>query len=176
MGAFYRVRMSLAASDRDREGFNSLIQELKNRDWDLLLNQDESAFITAVANEHEKWELEVQFHDDSRFTTKSRSRWIVKDESLNRIDRVINRLNFYDEDSNDRTFWKIDKRLRSFEAITEAKVGNDLDFSYFFDAVDENTNYYQRLSDTVRKATSIDIEYNDLTEENSIIPQRTIKN
>ena len=168
--------MSLAASDRDIEGFNALIRELKHRDWDLLLNREEFAFITAVANEHEKWELEVQFHDDSRFTTKSRSRWIVKDESLNRIERVINRLNFYDEDSNDRTFWKIDKRLRSFEAITEAKVGNDLDFSYFFDAVDENTNYYQRLSDTVRKATSIDIEYNDLTEENSIIPQRTIKN
>ena len=168
--------MSLAASERDIEGFNALIQELKHRDWDLLLNREEFAFITAVANEHEKWELEVQFHDDSRFTTKSRSRWIVKDESLNRIERVINRLNFYDDDSNDRTIWKINKKLQSFEAITEAKVGNDLDFSYFFDAVDENTNYYQRLSDTVRKATSIDIEYNDLTEENSIIPQRTIKN
>ena len=168
--------MSLAASDRDIEGFNALIRELKHRDWDLLLNREEFAFITAVANEHEKWELEVQFHDDSRFTTKSRSRWIVKDESLNRIERVINRLNFYDEDSNDRTFWKIDKRLRSFEAITEAKVGNDLDFSYFFDAVDENTNYYQRLSDTVRKASTISVEYNDFTEENSIIPQRTVKN
>ena len=168
--------MSLAASDRDMEGFNALIRELKHRDWDLLLNREKFAFITAVANEHEKWELEVQFHDDSRFTTKSRSRWIVKDESLNRIERVINRLNFYDDDSNDRTIWKIDKNLQSFEAITEAKVGDDVDFSYFFDAVDENTNYYQRLSDTVRKATSIDIEYNDLTEENSIIPQRTIKN
>ena len=95
--------MSLVASDRDIDGFNALIQELKYRDWDLLLNQDEFAFITAVANEHEKWELEVQFHDDSRFTTKSRSRWIVKDESLNRIERVINRLNFYDDDSNGRT-------------------------------------------------------------------------
>ena len=168
--------MSLAASDRDIEGFNALIQELKNRDWDLLLNREKFAFITAVANEHEKWELEVQFHDDSRFTTKSRSRWVVKDESLNRIERVINRFNFYDDDSNDRTIWKIDKKLQSFEAITEAKVGDDVDFSYFFDAVDENTNYYQTLSDTVRKASSIGIEYNDLTEENSIIPQRTIKN
>ena len=168
--------MSLAASDRDIEGFNALIQELKNRDWDLLLNREKFAFITAVANEHEKWELEVQFHDDSRFTTKSRSRWVVKDESLNRIERVINRFNFYDDDSNDRTIWKIDKKLQSFEAITEAKVGDDVDFSYFFDAVDENTNYYQRLSDTVSKASSIGIEYNDLTEENSIIPQRTIKN
>ena len=80
--------MSLAASDREIEGFNALIQELKNRDWDLLLNQEKFAFITAVANENEKWELEVQFHDDSRFTTKSRSRWIVKDESLNRIETV----------------------------------------------------------------------------------------
>ena len=168
--------MSLAASDREIEGFNALIQELKNRDWDLLLNRDESAFITAVANEHEKWELEVQFHDDSRFTTKSRSRWIVKDESLNRIERVIKRFNFYDDDSNDRTIWKIDKRLRSFETITEAEVADNVDFSYFFDAVDENTNYYQRLSDTVRKASLIGIEYNDFTEENSIIPQRTIKN
>ena len=168
--------MSLVASDRDIDGFNALIQELKYRDWDLLLNQDEFAFITAVANEHEKWELEVQFHDDSRFTTKSRSRWIVKDESLNRIEREINRLNFYDDYSNERTIWKIDKNLQSFEAITEAKVGDDVDFSYFFDAVDENTNYYQRLSDTVRKASSIGIEYNDFTEENSIIPQRTIKN
>ena len=168
--------MSLAASDRDIEGFNALIQELKNRDWDLLLNREKFAFITAVANEHEKWELEVQFHDDSRFTTKSRSRWVVKDESLNRIERVINRFNFYDDDSNDRTIWKIDKKLQSFEAITEAKVGDDVDFSYFFDAVDENTNYYQTLSDTVRKASSIGIEYNDFTEENSIIPQRTIKN
>ena len=168
--------MSLAPSDRDIEGFNALIQELNNRDWDLLLNQDEFAFITAVANEHEKWELEVQFHDDSRFTTKSRSRWIVKDESLNRIERVINRLNFYDDDSNGRTIWKIDKKLQSFEAITEAKVGDDVDFSYFFDAVDENTNYYQRFSDTVRKASTIGIEYNDFTEENSIIPQRTVKN
>ncbi len=168
--------MSLVASDRDIDGFNALIEELKYRDWDLLLNQDEFAFITAVANEHEKWELEVQFHDDSRFTTKSRSRWIVKDESLNRIERVINRLNFYDDDSNGRTIWKIDKKLQSFEAITEAKVVDDVDFSYFFDAVDENTNYYQRLSDTVRKASSIGIEYNDFTEENSIIPQKTIKN
>ena len=168
--------MSLAASDRDIEGFNALIQELKNRDWDILLNREKFAFITAVANEHEKWELEVQFHDDSRFTTKSRSRWVVKDESLNRIERVIKRFNFYDEDSSDRTFWKIDKKLQSFEAITEAKVGNDLDFSYFFDAVDENTNYYQSLSDTVRKASSIGIEYNDLNEENSLIPQKTIKN
>ena len=114
--------MSLAASDREIEGFNALIQELKNRDWDLLLNQEKFAFITAVANEHEKWELEVQFHDDSRFTTKSRSRWVVKDESLNRIERVIKRFNFYDDDSNDRTIWKIDKKLRSFEAITKAKV------------------------------------------------------
>tara|TARA_B100000482_G_scaffold27482_1_gene17684 strand:- start:34 stop:540 length:507 start_codon:yes stop_codon:yes gene_type:complete len=168
--------MSLAASDRDIEGFNALIQELENRDWDLLLNREKFAFITAVANEHEKWELEVQFHDDSRFTTKSRSRWIVKDESLNRIERVINRLNFYDDDSNDRTIWKIDKKLQSFEAITEAKVGDDVDFSYFFDAVDENTNYYQSLSDTVRKASTIGIEYNDFSEKNSLIPQRTIKN
>ena len=168
--------MSLAASDRDIEGFNALIQELKNRDWDLLLNREKFAFITAVANEHEKWELEVQFHDDSRFTTKSRSRWIVKDESLNRIERVINRLNFYDDDSNDRTIWKIDKKLQSFEAITEAKVGDDVDFSYFFDAVDENTNYYQSLSDTVREASSINIEYNDLNEGNSLIPQKTVKN
>ena len=168
--------MSLAASDRDIEGFNALIQELENRDWDLLLNREKFAFITAVANEHEKWELEVQFHDDSRFTTKSRTRWIVKDESLNRIERVINRLNLYDDDSNDRTIWKIDKKLQSFEAITEAKVGDDVDFSYFFDAVDENTNYYQSLSDTVRKASTIGIEYNDYSEKNSLIPQRTIKN
>ena len=168
--------MSLAASDRDIEGFNALIQELENRDWDLLLNREKFAFITAVANEHEKWELEVQFHDDSRFTTKSRSRWIVKDESLNRIERVINRLNFYDDDSNDRTIWKIDKKLQNFEAITVAKVGDDVDFSYFFDAVDENTNYYQSLSDTVRKASTIGIEYNDCSEKNSLIPQRTIKN
>ena len=168
--------MSLAASDRDIEGFNELIQELKNRDWDLLLNREEFAFITAVANEHEKWELEVQFHDDSRFTTKSRSRWVVKDESLNRIERAIKRFNFYDDDSNDRTIWKIDKKLQSFEAITEAKIADDVDFSYFFDAVDENTNYYQSLSDTVRKASSIGIEYNDLNEENSLIPQKTVKN
>ena len=168
--------MSLAASDRDIEGFNALIQELKNRDWDLLLNRDESAFITAVANEHEKWELEVQFHDDSRFTTKSRSRWIVKDESLNRIERVINRLNFYDDDSNDRTIWKIDKKLQSFEAITEAKVGDDVDFSYFFDAVDENTNYYQSLSDTVRKASTIGYEYSDYTKEKHKTPQKFVKN
>ena len=168
--------MSLAASDRDIEGFNALIQELENRDWDLLLNREKFAFITAVANEHEKWELEVQFHDDSRFTTKSRSRWIVKDESLNRIERVIKRFNFYDDDSNDRTIWKIDKKFQSFEAITEAKVGDDVDFSYFFDAVDENTNYYQSLSDTVRKASTIGIEYNDYSEKNSLIPQRTIKN
>ena len=100
----------------------------------------------------------------------------MKDESLNRIERAIKRFNFYDDDSNDRTIWKIDKKLQSFEAITEAKIADDVDFSYFFDAVDENTNYYQRLSDTVRKASSIGIEYNDFTEENSIIPQRTIKN
>jgi len=168
--------MSLAASDRDIESFSALIQELKKRDWDLLLNREKFAFITAIANEHEKWELEVQFHDDSRFTTKSRSRWIVKDESLNRIEGAIKRFNFYDDVSNDRTIWKIDKKLQSFEAITKAKVGDDVDFSYFFDAVDENTNYYQRLSDTVRKASSIGIEYNDFTEENSIIPQRTINN
>jgi len=169
--------MSLAASDRDMEGFNALIRELKHRDWDLLLNREKFAFITAVANEHEKWELEVQFHDDSRFTTKSRSRWIVKDESLNRIESVIDRLNFYENnDSNDNTIWKIDKKLRSFEAITEAKVSDDVDFSYFFDAVDENTNYYQSLSDTVRKASTIGIEYNDYSEKNSLIPQRTIKN
>ena len=168
--------MSLAASDTNRKGFNALIQELKNRDWDLLLNQEKFAFITAVANENEKWELEVQFLEDSRFTTKSRSRWIVKDESLNRIERVINRFNFYDDDSNDRTIWKIDKRLRSFEAITEAEVADDVDFSYFFDAVDENTNYYQSLSDTVREASSIGIEYNDLNQENSLIPKKTVKN
>ena len=167
--------MSLVASDRDIDGFNALIEELKYRDWDLLLNQDEFAFITAVANEHEKWELEVQFHDDSRFTTKSRSRWIVKDESLNRIERVINRLNFYDDDSNDRTIWKIDNKLRSFEAITEAKVADDVDFSYFFDAVDENMNYYQSLSDTVRKASTIGYEYNDYTKEKNKASQRFVK-
>jgi len=168
--------MSLAASERDREGFNALIRELKHRDWDLLLNREEFAFITAVANENEKWELEVQFHDDSRFTTKSRSRWIVKDESLNRIERVINRLNFYDDDSNDRTIWKIDKNLQSFEAITEAKVADDVDFSYFFDAVDENMNYYQSLSDTVRKASTIGIEYSDSTKEKHKTPQKFVKN
>jgi len=168
--------MSLAASDRDIEGFNALIRELKHRDWDLLLNREEFAFITAVANEHEKWELEVQFHDDSRFTTKSRSRWIVKDESLNRIERVINRLNFYDDDSNDRTIWKIDNKLRSFEAITEAKVADDVDFSYFFDAVDENMNYYQSLSDTVRKASTIGYEYSDYTKEKNKTSQRFVKN
>ena len=168
--------MSLVASDRDIDGFNALIEELKYRDWDLLLNQDEFAFITAVANEHEKWELEVQFHDDSRFTTKSRSRWIVKDESLNRIERVINRLNFYDDDSNGRTIWKIDKKLQSFEAITEAKVVDDVDFSYFFDAVDENTNYYQSLSDTVRKASTIGCEYNNYTKEKNKASQRFVKN
>ena len=168
--------MSLAASERDIEGFNALIRELKHRDWDLLLNREEFAFITAVANEHEKWELEVQFHDDSRFTTKSRSRWIVKDESLNRIERVINRLNFYDDDSNDRTIWKIDKKLQSFEAITEAKVADDEDFSYFFDAVDENMNYYQSLSDTVRKASTIGYEYSDYTNEKHKTPQKFVKN
>ena len=168
--------MSLAASDRDIEGFNALIQELKNRDWDILLNREKFAFITAVANEHEKWELEVQFHDDSRFTTKSRSRWVVKDESLNRVERVINRLNFYDYDSCERTIWKIDKKLRSFEAITEAKVSDDVDFSYFFDAVDENMNYYQSLSDTVRKASTIGYEYNDYTKEKNKASQRFVKN
>ncbi len=40
----------------------------------------------------------------------------------------------------------------------------------------QKTNYYQRLSDTVRKASSIGIEYTDFTEENSINPQKTIKN
>ena len=100
----------------------------------------------------------------------------MKDESLNRIERVIKRFNFYDDDSNDRTIWKIDKKLQSFEAITEAKVGDDVDFSYFFDAFDENTNYYQSLSDTVRKASTIGIEYIDFSEKNSLIPQRTIKN
>jgi len=169
--------MSLAASDRDIEGFNELIRELKHRDWDLLLNREEFAFITAVANEHEKWELEVQFHDDSRFTTKSRSRWIVKDDSLNRIESIIDRLNFYENnDSNDNTIWKIDKKLRSFETITEAKVTDDVDFSYFFDAVDENMNYYQSLSDTVRKASTIGFEYSDYTKEKSINPQRIVKN
>ena len=168
--------MSLPVDVTATQAFNELISELRDREWDLLIDEGSNAFITAVANEHEKWELEVQFHDDSRFTTKSRSRWVVKDESLNRIERVINRFNFYDDDSNDRTIWKIDKKLQSFEAITEAKVGDDVDFSYFFDAVDENTNYYQRLSDTVRKASTIGIEYNDFTEENSIIPQRTVKN
>ncbi len=100
----------------------------------------------------------------------------MKDNSLNRIERVIKRLNSYDDHSNDRTIWKIDKRLRSFEAITEGEVTDDVDFSYFFDAVDENTNYYQSLSDTVRKASSIGIEYNDFSEENSLIPQKTVKN
>ena len=109
-------------------------------------------------------------------SVESSNQWVVKDESLNRIERAIKRFNFYDDDSNVRTIWKIDKKLQSFEAITEAKIADDVDFSYFFDAVDENTNYYQRLSDTVRKASSIGIEYNDFTEENSIIPQRTIKN
>ena len=168
--------MSIPVDVTATQAFNELISELRDREWDLLIDEGSNAFITAVANEHEKWELEVQFHDDSRFTTKSRSRWVVKDESLNRIERAIKRFNFYDDDSNDRTIWKIDKKLQSFEAITEAKVGDDVDFSYFFDAVDENTNYYQRLSDTVRKASSIGIEYNDFTEENSIIPQKTIKN
>ena len=169
--------MSLPVDVTATQAFNELISELRDREWDLLIDEGSNAFITAVANEHEKWELEVQFHDDSRFTTKSRSRWVVKDDSLNRIESVIDRLNFYENnDSNDNTIWKIDKKLRSFEAITEAKVSDDVDFSYFFDAVDENTNYYQRLSDTVRKASSIGIEYNDFTEENSIIPQRTVKN
>ena len=168
--------MSLPVDVTATQAFNELISELRDREWDLLIDEGSNAFITAVANEHEKWELEVQFHDDSRFTTKSRSRWVVKDESLNRIERAIKRFNFYDDDSNDRTIWKIDKKLQSFEAITEAKIADDVDFSYFFDAVDENTNYYQRLSDTVRKASSIGIEYNDFIEENSIIPQKTIKN
>ncbi len=156
--------------------FNELISELRDREWDLLIDEGSNAFITAVANENEKWELEVQFHDESRFTTKSRSRWIVKDNSLNRIERVIKRLNSHDGDSNGRTIWKIDKRLRSFEAITEATIVDDEGFSYFFDIVDENTNYYQSLSDTVREASSINIEYNDLNEGNSLIPQKTIKN
>ena len=168
--------MSLPVDVTATQAFNELISELRDREWDLLIDEGSNAFITAVANENEKWELEVQFHDDSRFTTKSRSRWIVKDESLNRIERVIKRFNFYDDDSNDRTIWKIDKKLRSFEAITEAEVADNVDFSYFFDAVDENTNYYQSLSDTVRKASSIGIEYNDLNEENSLIPQKTVKN
>ena len=168
--------MSLPVDVTATQAFNELISELRDREWDLLIDEGSNAFITAVANENEKWELEVQFHDESRFTTKSRSRWIVKDNSLNRIERVIKRLNSYDGDSNDRTIWTIDNRLRSFEAITEAKVGNDLDFSYFFDAVDENTNYYQSLSDTVREASSINIEYNDLNEGNSLIPQKTVKN
>ena len=168
--------MSLPVDVTATQAFNELISGLRDREWDLLIDEGSNAFITAVANENEKWELEVQFHDESRFTTKSRSRWIVKDESLNRIERVIKRFNFYDDDSNDRTIWKIDKRLRSFEAVTEAKVSSDVDFSYFFDAVDENTNYYQSLSDIVREASSINIEYNDLNEGNSLIPQKTIKN
>ena len=168
--------MSLPVDVTATQAFNELISELRDREWDLLIDEGSNAFITAVANENEKWELEVQFHDESRFTTKSRSRWIVKDNSLNRIERVIKRLNSYDDDSNDRTIWKIDKRLRSFEAITEAEVADNVDFSYFFDAVDENTNYYQSLSDTVREASSINIEYNDLNEGNSLIPQKTVKN
>lgn len=168
--------MSLPVDVTATQVFNELISELRDREWDLLIDEGSNAFITAVANENEKWELEVQFHDESRFTTKSRSRWIVKDNSLNRIERVIKRLNSHDGDSNGRTIWKIDKRLRSFEAITEATIVDDEGFSYFFDIVDENTNYYQSLSDTVREASSINIEYNDLNEGNSLIPQKTIKN
>ncbi|MBA60679.1 MAG: hypothetical protein CMB30_03180 [Euryarchaeota archaeon] len=168
--------MSLPVDVTATQAFNELISELRDREWDLLIDEGSNAFITAVANENEKWELEVQFHDESRFTTKSRSRWIVKDNSLNRIERVIKRLNSHDGDSNGRTIWKIDKRLRSFEAITEATIVDDEGFSYFFDIVDENTNYYQSLSDTVREASSINIEYNDLNEGNSLIPQKTIKN
>ena len=168
--------MSLPVDVTATQVFNELISELRDREWDLLIDEGSNAFITAVANENEKWELEVQFHDESRFTTKSRSRWIVKDNSLNRIERVIKRLNSHDGDSNGRTIWKIDKRLRSFEAITEATIVDDEGFSYFFDIVDENTNYYQSLSDTLREASSINIEYNDLNEGNSLIPQKTIKN
>tara|TARA_B100001250_G_scaffold121446_1_gene103054 strand:- start:148 stop:654 length:507 start_codon:yes stop_codon:yes gene_type:complete len=168
--------MILPVDVRSTQVFNGLISELRDREWDLLIDEGSNAFITAVANKQEKWELEVQFHDDSRFTTKSRSRWIVKDNSLNRIERVIKRLNSFDGDSNGRTIWTIDKKLRSFEAITEAKVVEHEGFSYFFDAVDENTNYYQSLSDTVREASSINIEYNDLNEGNSLIPQKTTKN
>ena len=168
--------MSLPVDVTATQVFNELISELRDREWDLLIDEGSNAFITAVANENEKWELEVQFHDESRFTTKSRSRWIVKDNSLNRIERVIKRLNSHDGDSSGRTIWKIDKRLRSFEAITEATIVDDEGFSYFFDVVDENTNYYQSLSDIVREASSINIEYNDLNEGNSLIPQKTIKN
>ena len=168
--------MSLPVDVTATQAFNELISELRDREWDLLIDEGSNAFITAVANENEKWELEVQFHDESRFTTKSRSRWIVKDNSLNRIERVIKRLNSHDGDSNGRTIWKIDKRLRSFEAITEATIVDDEGFSYFFDIVDENTNYYQSLSDIVREASSINIEYNDFNEGNSLIPQKTVKN
>ena len=52
------------------QAFNELILELRDREWDLLIDEGSNAFITAVANEHEKWELEVQFHDESGFTTK----------------------------------------------------------------------------------------------------------
>ena len=168
--------MSLQGNAEATKAFNGLILELRNRDWDLLIDEGSNAFITAVANEYEKWELEVQFHDDLRFSAKSRSRWIVKDESLNRIEKVIGRLNDDNDNSNEKSIWRINKQLRSFEAITEAKRLDDEDFTYFFDAVSENTSYYQAWSDTVRKASVIDVDYDYFNPETTPIPQKNIKN
>jgi hypothetical protein len=44
--------MSLQGNAEATKAFNGLILELRNRDWDLLIDEESNAFITAVANEY----------------------------------------------------------------------------------------------------------------------------
>lgn len=134
------------------EGFESLTLELKSRDWDIVVDERNKAFITPFENDSEKWELEVHFKNDSDYLVSSRSRWYLRENHAELIGRTLQRMNDEDSVSIFGTEIGINQKLRCFEVKTFSEIQSGKALDSFFETIADNTDAYGRWSGTVRDA------------------------
>lgn len=144
--------MVQSGSPKEIRGFESLTSELKSKNWDILIDKKNRAFITPFENESEKWELEVHFKNNTDYLVSSRSRWYLQEKYATLLGRTLNRMN---SDFSIGVFGSelgINEDLHCFEVKTSSEFSDGKKLDSFYDTLSQNTDTYERWSDTIRSA------------------------
>ncbi len=151
---FLSGTMVQSGASGEIRGFKSLATQLRKRNWDILVDNRNQAFITPFENDFEKWEMEVKFHDKSDFLVSSRSRWTIENEDTPLMTQALERLNDRNAIGTFGSHIGINEELNCFEVKTSSELAEKKTLDAFFATVYENTELYGRWSETVQKVGS----------------------
>lgn len=156
--------MVQSGASRKVKGFESLALELKSRNWDIVVDERNKAFITPFENDSEKWELEVHFTNESDYLVSSRSRWYLTENQVRMLGKTFDRLNDENSIGIFGSEIGINQNLRCFEVKTLAEIETEKALDSFFETIAENTDTYGRWSETVRDAAEHIVKLSEIKE------------